>query len=58
MKKICFSKIINCTDKIINWLFMCPKQSERLEDIQKKYPNASKEGGNSEVNEQIVSFNN
>jgi len=37
---------------------MHPKQSERLEDIQKKYPNASKEGENSEANEQIVSFNN
>ena len=37
---------------------MCPKQSERLEDIQKKYPKASKESGNSEANEQIVSFNN
>ena len=45
----------------IKWLinfFMRSKQSEHLEDIQKKYPNASKEGGNSEVNEQIVSFNN
>jgi len=38
--------------------FMRPKQSERLEDIQKKYPNANKEGENSEANEQIVSFNN
>ena len=37
---------------------MRSKQSERLEDIQKKYPNASKESGNSEANEQIVSFNN
>ena len=37
--------------------FMRLKQSERLEDIQKKYPNASKESGNSEANKQIVSFN-
>ena len=37
---------------------MRSKQSEHLKDIQKKYSNASKEGGNSEVNEQIVSFNN
>ena len=37
---------------------MRPKQSEHLEDIQKKYSNASKESGNSEANEQIVSFNN
>ena len=35
---------------------MCPKQSERLEDIQKKNSNASKKDGISEVNEQIVSL--
>ena len=43
--------------QLINF-FMLSKQSERLEDIQKKYPNASKEGGNSEANEQIISYNN
>ena len=37
---------------------MCSKQSEYLEDIQKKYSNASKEGENSKANEQIISFNN
>jgi len=37
---------------------MHSKQSECLKDIQKKYLNASKEGKNSEANEQIVSFNN
>jgi hypothetical protein len=35
--------------------FMRPKQSERLEDIQKRYPNANKDE-NLESNEQIVSF--
>ena len=36
---------------------MYPKQSEHLEDIQKKYLNANKEGENSEANKQIISFN-
>ena len=42
--------------------FMSSKQSERLEDIQKNYPNANKDyDENLETNEpkeNIVSFNN